>query len=137
MPIDKVSTSFTINAPAAILLAMYIVVAEKQGLSSHKLRGTVQNDILKEYIARGTWIFPPEPSIRLIVDTIEYCAQHAPRFYTVSISGYHIREAGATAVQELAFTLANALAYVQAAIDRGLDVDDFAPPSQFLLQRPQ
>jgi methylmalonyl-CoA mutase N-terminal domain/subunit len=131
LPIDKVSTSFTINATAAILLAMYIVVAEKQGISSHKLRGTIQNDILKEYVARGTWIFPPEPSIRLIVDTIEYCAQHAPRFYTISISGYHIREAGATAVQELAFTLANALVYVQAVIDRGLDVDDFAPRLSF------
>lgn len=131
LPIDEVSTSFTINAPAAILLAMYIVVAEKQGIPPHKLRGTIQNDILKEYIARGTWIFPPEPSIRLIVDTIEYCAQHAPKFYPISISGYHVREAGATAVQELAFTLANALVYVQAAIVRGLDIDDFAPRLSF------
>jgi methylmalonyl-CoA mutase N-terminal domain/subunit len=131
LPIDKVSTSFTINAPAAILLAMYIVMAEKQGIAPHEIRGTIQNDILKEYIARGTWVFPPQPSIRLITDTIEYCAQNAPRFYPISISGYHIREAGATVVQELAFTLANALIYVQAAIERGLDVDDFAPRLSF------
>ena len=131
LPIDKVSTSFTINAPAAILLAMYIVMAEKQGLPTSKITGTVQNDILKEYIARGTWIFPPEPSIRLIVDVIEYCTQHAPRFYPISICGYHIREAGSTAVQELGFTLADALVYVQRAIDRGLNADDFAPRLSF------
>jgi methylmalonyl-CoA mutase N-terminal domain/subunit len=131
LPIDKVSTSFTINAPAAILLAMYIVMAEEQGIAPHEIRGTIQNDILKEYIARGTWVFPPQPSIRLITDTIEYCAHNAPQFYPISISGYHIREAGATAVQELAFTLANALIYVRAAIERGLDVDDFAPRLSF------
>ncbi|MBD3197477.1 MAG: methylmalonyl-CoA mutase [Candidatus Lokiarchaeota archaeon] len=124
--LSKISTSMTINAPASILLAMYIVVAEKQGISSDKLRGTIQNDILKEYIAQKSWIFPPEPSMRLIVDTIEYCTENVPQWYTISISGYHIREAGSTAVQELAFTLADGFAYVKAAMERGLDVDDFA-----------
>ncbi len=129
--LSKISTSMTINAPASILLAMYIVTAEKQGHSPDKLRGTIQNDILKEYIAQKSWIFPPEPSMRLIVDTIEYCAKNVPQWYTVSISGYHIREAGSTAVQELAFTLADGFAYVEAAMERGLDVDDFAPRLSF------
>jgi methylmalonyl-CoA mutase N-terminal domain/subunit len=124
--LSNISTSMTINAPASILLAMYIVVAEKQGVSSEELRGTIQNDILKEYIAQKSWIFPPKPSMRLIVDTIEYCTEHVPQWYTISISGYHIREAGSTAVQELAFTLADGFAYVEAAMERGLDVDDFA-----------
>ncbi len=129
--LSKISTSMTINAPAAILLAMYIVVAEKQGHAPDILRGTIQNDILKEYIAQKSWIFPPEPSMRLIIDTIEYCTQHVPQWYTISISGYHIREAGSTAVQELAFTLADGFAYVAAAIKRGLKVDDFAPRLSF------
>ncbi len=124
--LSKISTSMTINAPASILLAMYIVVAEKQGVAPEELRGTIQNDILKEYIAQKSWIFPPEPSMRLIIDTIEYCTKHVPQWYTISISGYHIREAGSTAVQELAFTLADGFAYVEAALERGLDVDDFA-----------
>lgn len=131
IPLDKVSTSMTINAPAAILLAMYIAVAEKQGISPDKLRGTIQNDILKEYIARGTYIFPPEPSMRLITDIFAYCSEHVPNWNTISISGYHIREAGATAVQEVAFTMANAIAYVQAAIEAGLEVDQFAPRLSF------
>ncbi len=123
----KISTSMTINSPANILLAMYIAVAEKKGVPSAKLRGTLQNDILKEYIAQKEFIYPPEPSVRLIVDTIEFCANHVPKWNTISISGYHIREAGATAVQELAFTLADGFAYVEASIERGLDVDAFAP----------
>jgi methylmalonyl-CoA mutase N-terminal domain/subunit len=131
IPLDKVSTSMTINAPAAVLLAMYIAVAKKQGVALEKLRGTIQNDILKEYVARGTYIFPPRPSMRLITDTFAYCHARVPRWNTISISGYHIREAGATAVQELAFTLANAIAYVQAAIDVGLEVDDVAPRLSF------
>ncbi len=131
IPLDRVSTSMTINAPAAILLAMYIAVARKQGIESSKLRGTIQNDILKEYVARGTYIYPPAPSMRLITDTFAYCAQHVPYWNTISISGYHIREAGATAVQEVAFTLANAIAYVQAALDAGLKVDDFAAQLSF------
>ena len=131
IPLDKVSTSMTINAPAAILLAMYVAVAKKQGVRPEKLRGTVQNDILKEYVARGTYIFPPRPSMRLITDTFAYCNAHLPRWNTISISGYHIREAGSTAVQEVAFTLANGIAYVQAAKDVGLDVDDFAPRLSF------
>ena len=131
IPLDRVSTSMTINAPAAILLAMYIAVGREQGVELKQLRGTVQNDVLKEYIARGTYIFPPAPSMRLITDTLQYCAQHVPRWNTISISGYHIREAGSTAVQEVAFTLANAIAYVQAAIDAGLAVDDFAPRLAF------
>jgi methylmalonyl-CoA mutase, N-terminal domain len=131
IPLDRVSTSMTINAPAAILLAMYIAVAKKQGAEVKDLRGTIQNDILKEYIARGTYIFPPQPSMRLITDIFRYCRQEAPRWNTISISGYHIREAGSTAVQEVAFTLANAIAYVQAALQAGLDVDDFAGQLSF------
>ena len=131
IPLDKVSTSMTINAPAAILLAMYIVVAEKQGVPMDKLRGTIQNDILKEYVARGTYIFPPKPSMRLITDIFKFCSQNMPLWNTISISGYHIREAGSTAVQEVAFTLADGIAYVQAAIDAGLDVDDFASRLSF------
>jgi methylmalonyl-CoA mutase N-terminal domain/subunit len=126
IPLDKITTSMTINAPAAVLLAMYIVVGEKQGVPQSVLDGTVQNDILKEYAARGMYIFPPKPSMRLVTDIFEYCAKNVPKWNTISISGYHIREAGATAVQEIAFTLANAIAYVQAAVDRGLDVDKFA-----------
>ena len=131
IPLDKVSTSMTINAPAAILLAMYIAVAKEQGVEPRQLRGTVQNDILKEYVARGTYIFPPRPSMRLVTDLFRYCAAEVPRWNTISISGYHIREAGSTAVQEVAFTLANGIAYVQAAIDAGLDVDTFAPRLSF------
>jgi len=131
IPLDKVSTSMTINSPTAIILAMYIALAEKQGVSSDKLRGTVQNDILKEYLARNTYIFPPAPSMRLVSDVIEYCSKNLPRFNTISISGYHIREAGATAVQELAFTIANAIAYVEDVIRRGLDIDQFASRLSF------
>lgn len=131
IPLDKVSTSMTINAPAAILLAMYIAVAKRQGVETSKLRGTIQNDILKEYIARGTYIFPPKPSMRLITDVFQYCQREVPHWNTISISGYHIREAGSTAVQEVAFTLANGIAYVQAAIDAGLDVDKFARQLSF------
>jgi methylmalonyl-CoA mutase N-terminal domain/subunit len=131
IPLDKVSTSMTINAPAAVLLAMYIAVAEKQGVGAEALNGTIQNDILKEYIARGTYIFPPAPSMRLITDIFEYCSKHVPNWNTISISGYHIREAGATAVQEVAFTLADGIAYVEAAIKAGLDVDEFAPRLSF------
>jgi len=129
--LSKISTSMTINAPASILLAMYIVTAEKQGHSPENLRGTIQNDILKEYIAQKSWVFPPEPSMRLIIDTIEYCTKNVPQWYTISISGYHIREAGSTAIQELAFTLADGFAYVEAALERNLDVDDFAPRLSF------
>ena len=131
IPLDKVTTSMTINAPATILLAMYIAVAEKQGVPQEKLGGTVQNDILKEYAARGMYIFPPKSSMKLVTDIFEYCSKYVPRWNTISISGYHIREAGATAVQEVAFTLANAIAYVQAAIDRGLDLDKFASRLSF------
>ena len=131
IPLDKVSTSMTINAPAAVLLAMYIAVAKKQGVSPDRLRGTVQNDILKEYVARGTYIFPPAPSMRLITDMFQYCKEHMPRWNTISISGYHIREAGATAVQEVAFTFANAIAYVEAALKAGLQIDEFAPQLTF------
>lgn len=131
IPLDKVSTSMTINAPAAVLLAMYIVVAEKQGVSPDKIAGTIQNDILKEYVARGTYIFPPTPSMRLITNIFEYCAKNVPNWNTISISGYHIREAGSTAVQEVAFTLADGIAYVEAAIKAGLDVDQFAPRLSF------
>ena len=126
IPLDKVSTSMTINSPTAIMLAMYIAMAEKQGVNHDQLRGTVQNDILKEYLARNTYIFPPEPSMRLVADVIEYCSNHLPNFNTISISGYHIREAGATAVQEVAFTLANAIAYVEEVLKRGLNFDKFA-----------
>jgi methylmalonyl-CoA mutase, N-terminal domain len=131
IPLDRVSTSMTINAPASILLAMYIAVAKRQGVETPKLRGTIQNDILKEYIARGTFIFPPKPSMRLITDIFSFCQREVPHWNTISISGYHIREAGATAVQEVAFTLANAIAYVQAALDVGLQVDDFASQLAF------
>lgn len=131
IPLDKVSTSMTINSPAAIIWAMYIAVAEKQGARPEQLRGTIQNDILKEYIAQKEYIFPPEPSMRLVVDTIEYGAQHVPQWNTVSISGYHIREAGATAAQELAFTLADGMEYVRWSLQRGLDIDSFAPRLSF------
>ncbi|MBM7615973.1 acyl-CoA mutase large subunit family protein [Alkaliphilus hydrothermalis] len=131
IPLDKVSTSMTINAPASVLLAMYIAVGEKQGVSSDQLRGTIQNDILKEYIARGTYIFPTRPSMRLITDIFEYCSKEVPNWNTISISGYHIREAGSSAIQEVAFTLANGIAYVEAAIKAGLDVDTFAPRLSF------
>lgn len=131
IPLDKVSISMTINAPAAILLAMVIAIARRQGVPLRKLRGTVQNDILKEYIARGTYIFPPKPSMRLITDLFAYCAEEIPHWNTISVSGYHIREAGSTAAQELAFTLANGMSYVQAAVGAGLDVDSFAPQISF------
>jgi methylmalonyl-CoA mutase, N-terminal domain len=131
IPLDKVSTSMTINAPASILLAMYIAVAKKRGINESTLRGTIQNDILKEYIARGTYIFPPQPSMRLITDVFKYCTENVPHWNTISISGYHIREAGSTAVQEVAFTLADAIAYVEAAIKTGLKVDDFASQLSF------
>ena len=127
IPLDEVTTSMTINGPAGILLAMYIAVAEKQGVPSDRIGGTIQNDILKEYIAQKSWIFPPRPSMRIITDILEYCTEHVPRWNTISISGYHIREAGSTAAQELAFTLADGIGYVQAGIDAGLDVDAFAP----------
>ncbi len=131
IPLDKVSTSMTINAPAAILLAMYISIARRQGVELSSLRGTIQNDILKEYIARGTYIFPPKPAIRLITDIFRYCMDSVPRWNTISVSGYHIREAGATAVQELAFTLANAIAYLETGIQAGLTVDEIAPQMAF------
>jgi len=131
IPLDQVSTSMTINAPAGVLLAMYIAVAEKQGIPTEKLRGTIQNDILKEYSSRGTYIFPPKPSMRITTDTFSYCAEKVPMWNTISISGYHIREAGSTAVQEVAFTLANGIAYVEAAIKAGLDVDAFGPRLSF------
>jgi methylmalonyl-CoA mutase N-terminal domain/subunit len=131
IPLDKVSTSMTINAPAGVLLAMYIAVAKRQGADMRQLRGTIQNDILKEYVARGTYIFPPAPSMRLITDIFQFCAAEVPFWNTISISGYHIREAGSTAVQEVAFTLANAIAYVEAALKAGLKVDDFAGQLSF------
>ena len=131
IPLDKVSTSMTINATASILLCFYIAAAGRQGVSPGQVSGTIQNDILKEYIARGTYAYPPRPSMRLVVDVFKYCAESVPRWNTISISGYHMREAGATAVQELAFTFANAIAYVQAALDAGLKVDDFAPRLSF------
>jgi methylmalonyl-CoA mutase N-terminal domain/subunit len=131
IPLDKVSTSMTINAPAAVLLAMYIAAAKRQGVAPQQLRGTVQNDILKEYIARGTYIYPPQHALRLITDVFKYCAEHVPHWNTISISGYHMREAGCTAVQEVAFTLANGVTYVQAALDAGLEVDAFAPQISF------
>jgi methylmalonyl-CoA mutase N-terminal domain/subunit len=131
VPLDKVSTSMTINAPASILLAMYISTGKNQGVPQRKLRGTIQNDILKEYIARGTYIFPPKDSMRLTTDVFEYCANKVPNWNTISVSGYHIREAGSTAEQELAFTIANGIAYVQAAIEKGLEIDDFAPRMTF------
>jgi methylmalonyl-CoA mutase, N-terminal domain len=131
IPLDRVSTSMTINATAAILLALYVAVGRRQGVASERLAGTTQNDILKEYIARGTYIFPPAPSMRLITDLFAWCRHHVPRWNTISISGYHMREAGCTAVQEVAFTLANAVAYVQAAVAAGLEVDAFAPQLSF------
>src|SRR5207244_3652065 len=127
LPLDRVTTSMTINATAAILLLLYELVAEEQGVSPAAIRGTVQNDILKEYAARGTYIYPPKPSMRLITDLFAYCRERLPRWNSISISGYHMREAGATAVQEVAFTLANAIAYVEAALAAGLAIDDFAP----------
>ena len=131
IPLEKVTTSMTINAPASLLLLMYQIVAEEQGADPKKLGGTIQNDILKEYVARGTYIFPPRPSMRIVTNTFDYCRRNLPRWNTISISGYHIREAGATAVQELAFTLANAIAYVEAALDAGLEIDEFAPRLSF------
>ena len=126
IPIDRVSTSMTINAPAAVLLAFYIAVAEKQGASKDKIRGTIQNDILKEYVARGTYIFPPESSLRLVTNIFEYCSKEIPKWNSISISGYHIREAGSTAIQEVAFTLANGIEYIKAALRARLDIDQFA-----------
>lgn len=127
IPMDRVSTSMTINAPAAVMLAMYVVAGEKQGVSPEKLNGTVQNDVLKEYVARGTYIFPPAPSVRLAADIMVYCAKNVPQWNTISVSGYHIRDAGATAAQEIGFSFANARAYMDAALERGLAVDEFAP----------
>jgi methylmalonyl-CoA mutase N-terminal domain/subunit len=135
IPLGEVSTSMTINATAAILLALYVAVAEKQGVPRARVSGTTQNDILKEYIARGTYIFPPRPSMRLVTDTIEFGARHTPRFNPISISGYHIREAGSTAVQELAFTLRDGIEYVEWALQRGLQIDEFAPLAAALQQR--
>ncbi|ELZ16761.1 methylmalonyl-CoA mutase large subunit [Haloterrigena salina JCM 13891] len=131
IPLDEVSTSMTINAPASVLLAMYIAVGDQQGVDRSELRGTIQNDLLKEYIARNTYIYPPEPSMRIITDIFDFCASETPKFNTISISGYHIREAGSTAAQELAFTLGNGIEYVETAIEAGLDVDDFAPQLSF------
>ncbi|MEY4173298.1 MAG: isobutyryl-CoA mutase large subunit [Actinomycetota bacterium] len=131
LPLDKVSTSMTINSTAAVLLLMYELVAEEQGVPASAISGTIQNDLLKEYIARGTYVYPPKPSMRVITNIFEYCSQHVPKWNTISISGYHIREAGSTAVQEIAFTIANGIAYVEAAIAAGLDVDDFAPRLSF------
>jgi methylmalonyl-CoA mutase, N-terminal domain len=131
IPLDEVSTSMTINSPAAMLLAFYLCVGEEQGVPREKLRGTIQTDILKEYIAQKEWIFPPEPSMRLVIDMIEFCAEEMPLWHPISISGYHIREAGSNAAQELAFTLADGFAYVEAAVERGLDVDEFAPRLSF------
>ncbi|MHA1264683.1 MAG: acyl-CoA mutase large subunit family protein [Candidatus Helarchaeota archaeon] len=132
IPLDKVSTSMTINAPTVVILAMYIAVGEKQGVPPEKLTGTVQNDILKEYVARGAYIFPPQPALRLTADVIEYCSKYLPRFNSISICGYHMREAGATAVQEIAFTLANGITYVEEVLKRGILVDDFAPRLSFM-----
>jgi methylmalonyl-CoA mutase N-terminal domain/subunit len=131
LPLDEVTTSMTINSTAAILLLLYELVAEQQGVSSDRIGGTIQNDLLKEYVARGTYIYPPRPSMRIITDIFAYCREHVPRWNSISVSGYHIREAGSTAVQEIAFTLSNGIAYVQAAIDTGLDVDEFAPRLSF------
>ena len=137
IPLDQISTSMTINAPAAILLLLYELVGEEQGVPTEQLRGTVQNDILKEYAARGNFIYPPEGAMRLTTNIFEYCHKHVPKWNTISISGYHMREKGCSAVQEVAFTLSNGIAYVQAAIDAGLEVDEFAPAARLLLQRPQ
>jgi len=133
IPLDKVSVSMTINSTAAVILAMYLALAEKRGYPWNKLSGTIQNDLLKEYVARGTYIYPPKSSLKIIVDIITFCQQHVPHWNTISISGYHIREAGATAVQELAFTFANAIAYINSVIERGLSIDDFAPRLSFFL----
>ncbi|NVL92064.1 MAG: methylmalonyl-CoA mutase, partial [Desulfobacterales bacterium] len=127
IPLDKISTSMTINAPAAILLAMYIAVAENQGIDSEKLRGTIQNDILKEYTVRGTYIFPPKPSLRLITDIFAFCSKHVPLWNTINVAGYHMREAGCSAVQEIAFSFSNGIAYIEAGLKAGLDIDSFAP----------
>src|SRR5690606_30625545 len=132
IPLDQVSVSMTINGPAIILFAFYVVAAEKQGVRPEQLRGTVQNDILKEYQAQHAWVYPPEPALRLIIDMFEWCSRNAPKYNPISISGYHIREAGATAVQELAYPLRNGFEYVERAIARGLNVDDFAPRLSFL-----
>ena len=131
IPLDKVSSSMTINAPTSVLLAMYIVVGEKQGIKPEQLIGTVQNDILKEYVARGTYIYPPKPSLRLVADVIEYCSKNLPRFNTISISGYHMREAGCNAIQEIAFTIADGIAYVEEVLSRGVNIDEFAPRLSF------
>src|SRR5207247_3248240 len=131
IPLDRVSISMTINSPASILLALLLVVAERRNIPWSALNGTIQNDILKEYAARGTYIFPPAPSLRIVTDIFEFCAKEVPRWNTISVSGYHIREAGSTAVQEVAFTLANGLEYVRAALERGLDVDSVAPRMSF------
>ena len=137
IPLDEVSTSMTINAPAAILLLLYELVGEEQGVASEKLRGTVQNDVLKEYMARGNYIYPPEPTMRLTTDIFEYCHENVPKWNTISISGYHIREKGCSAVQEVAFTLSNAIAYVEAALERGPEDRRVRAPPRLLLQRPQ
>jgi methylmalonyl-CoA mutase N-terminal domain/subunit len=131
IPLDEVSTSMTINSPAALLLLLYQLVGEQQGVAGDKLNGTIQNDVLKEYIARGTYIYPPAESLRLVTDTFAYCRAEIPRWNTISISGYHMAEAGATPVQEIAFTLANGVEYVRAAVRAGLEVDDFAPRLAF------
>ncbi|PSP85249.1 methylmalonyl-CoA mutase [Halobacteriales archaeon QS_1_68_17] len=131
IPLDEVSTSMTINAPASVLLAMYVAIGDRQGVPRDRLRGTIQNDVLKEYIARNTYIYPPEASMRIVTDIFEFCAEETPKFNTISISGYHIREAGSTAAQEIAFTLGNAIEYVEAALEAGLDVDEFAPQLSF------
>jgi len=131
VPLDSVSTSMTINAPASMLLAMYVATGQSQGVKESQLRGTIQNDILKEYIARGTYIFPPEQSMRLTTDVFEYCSKKIPKWNTISVSGYHIREAGCSTEQELAFTIANGVTYARAAVEKGLDVDDFAPRMAF------
>lgn len=131
IPLDKVTTSITINAPAIVLLAFYVVAAERRGIPPQALGGTTQNDILKEFIAQKEWISPPRPSMRIIRDMIAWCSKHMPRWNTISISGYHIREAGATAVQELAFTLADGIAYIETGLEAGLDIDDFAPRLSF------
>ena len=136
IPLDRVTVSMTINAPAAIMLAFYVVAAERRGITADKLGGTIQTDILKEYIAQKEWCFPVDPAMRLVTDMIEWCAAQMPRWHPISISGYHIREAGSTAAQELAFTLTDGLTYVEHAVERGLDVDDFAPRLSLLLQRP-
>ncbi|MCS7259033.1 MAG: methylmalonyl-CoA mutase family protein, partial [candidate division WOR-3 bacterium] len=136
IPLDKVSTSMTINGPAAVIWAFYIVTAEKQGVKSHLLRGTIQNDILKEYIAQKSWLFPPEPSMRIITDIMAFAAKEVPKWNTISISGYHIREAGSTAVQELAFTLKDGFTYVEEGIKAGLDVDTFAPRLSWFFNSP-